>query len=188
MKNKKIIIVGAARSGTHFISKLLRENINNYKYFGVIREIWEIGLTKTSKSDVITQSMYNNKGVDKIKSYFQKNIDENKILIEKTANNCFRLPLIYNVFPDAYFIHIVRDGRDVAISARKKMKGDIRKISKIGDKKSITLKSRINSLFTVTKNKIKYLSIKNLKRYFLGALSQLGVINNTLWGPRFYVW
>ena len=65
------------------------------------------------------------------------------------------------------------------------MQGDIRKITKIGDKKNITLKSRLNNLTTVAKNKIKYLSVKNLKRYTLGALSQLELVNNSLWGPRF---
>jgi hypothetical protein len=40
--------------------------------------------------------------------------------MEKTPSNCFRVPFIHAVFPDARFLHVVRDGRDVAFSARKK--------------------------------------------------------------------
>ncbi len=184
MKNKKIIIVGAARSGTHLIGRLLRENIENYKYFDEVREVWEMALHTTSQSDVITNNMYNQSGIEKIGKYFKNSVVGDAVFIEKTANNCFRLPLVYDVFPDAYFIHIIRDGRDVAISARKKMQGDIRSISKVGNK-DISMKSRLDHLLSIAKHKIKYVSYRNLKRYSLGVLSELGLLKNTLWGPRF---
>jgi hypothetical protein len=37
-------------------------------------------------------------------------------LIEKTVENCVRVPYIHAVFPEARFIHLVRDGRDVVES------------------------------------------------------------------------
>lgn len=39
-------------------------------------------------------------------------------LVEKTCANMLRVPYVHHVLPDARFIHIVRDGRDVAVSAR----------------------------------------------------------------------
>jgi hypothetical protein len=36
--------------------------------------------------------------------------------VEKTPENCFIVPFLRNTFPDATFIHIIRDGRDVAVS------------------------------------------------------------------------
>jgi hypothetical protein len=35
---------------------------------------------------------------------------------EKTPENILAVPFLYRLFPDAKFVHIVRDGRDVAIS------------------------------------------------------------------------
>jgi len=40
-------------------------------------------------------------------------------LLEKTPSNCLRLPFIQQVFPDARFVHIFRDGRAVLRSTRK---------------------------------------------------------------------
>jgi len=36
--------------------------------------------------------------------------------VEKTPDNCLDIPFLIELFPDAKFIHIVRDGRDVACS------------------------------------------------------------------------
>ena len=35
-----------------------------------------------------------------------------KRLLEKTPENCLRLPFLLDLFPDARFIHLVRDGRN----------------------------------------------------------------------------
>jgi hypothetical protein len=37
-------------------------------------------------------------------------------LIEKTVENCVRVPYVQAVFPDARYIHLIRDGRDVVES------------------------------------------------------------------------
>jgi len=39
-------------------------------------------------------------------------------LVEKTPTHLFSIPLISEVFPEARFIHVVRDGRDVYVSVR----------------------------------------------------------------------
>jgi hypothetical protein len=41
------------------------------------------------------------------------------IVVEKTVSNTLRLPFVHAVFPEAIFVHLVRDGRDVAESARR---------------------------------------------------------------------
>ena len=38
-------------------------------------------------------------------------------LLEKTPTNCFRVPFVREVLPEAFLVHVVRDGRDVALSA-----------------------------------------------------------------------
>lgn len=39
---------------------------------------------------------------------------------EKTPRNCFLLPFLLRTFPDAQVVHIIRDGRDAALSHSKK--------------------------------------------------------------------
>lgn len=36
---------------------------------------------------------------------------------EKTPDNCRKMPLLHGLFPDARFVHIIRDGRNTALSA-----------------------------------------------------------------------
>jgi hypothetical protein len=38
--------------------------------------------------------------------------------MEKTPSNCLRVPFVRQIFPDALFIHVIRDGRACATSAR----------------------------------------------------------------------
>ncbi len=39
---------------------------------------------------------------------------------EKTPQNCFLVGFLKSAFPDAQFVHVIRDGRDAALSYRKK--------------------------------------------------------------------
>lgn len=41
------------------------------------------------------------------------------MVIEKTVGNSVRVPFVHSIFPDAHFVHLVRDGVDVAESTRR---------------------------------------------------------------------
>lgn len=43
---------------------------------------------------------------------------EHRYLVEKSPNHIYAIPLIREIFPDARFICVLRDGRDVAVSVR----------------------------------------------------------------------
>lgn len=43
-----------------------------------------------------------------------------KILVEKTPANCLRLDYIKKIFPDAFFVFVIRNSADVAVSMEKK--------------------------------------------------------------------
>ena len=43
-------------------------------------------------------------------------LNEDKVLVVKATLNSVRIPFIKKIFPDAKFIHIIRDGRDVSCS------------------------------------------------------------------------
>lgn len=56
---------------------------------------------------------------------------------EKTPDNIMRLPLIWRIFPEARFIHIIRDGRDAVASAharfREKLNPSLSRIQYVGE-------------------------------------------------------
>lgn len=39
-----------------------------------------------------------------------------RIVIDKSPEHCFQIPMVETVFPEARWIHIIRDGRDVTLS------------------------------------------------------------------------
>lgn len=50
-----------------------------------------------------------------------------KVFVNKTPLNTFRIPQLLQMFPDARFVHLVRDGRAVAHSYAKKQRHDMNK-------------------------------------------------------------
>lgn len=44
---------------------------------------------------------------------------------EKTPDNLMRLPLIWKIFPAARFIHVIRDGRDAAVSGHARFRNKL---------------------------------------------------------------
>jgi len=43
---------------------------------------------------------------------------EHRHLVEKSPSHVYVMPLIFEVFPNGRFIHVIRDGRDVSVSVR----------------------------------------------------------------------
>ena len=118
-----ICIIGAGRSGTTILSNLLGLHPVFYK-FDEKRYIWMYGAYMCNhdirKAEDVTPKIARH-----IKHYFQSNVPANKeAFIEKTPSNCFRVGFIKNIFPEAKFIHIVRDGRAVAYSSVQAYSGD----------------------------------------------------------------
>lgn len=114
---RPIFIVGAPRSGTTFLGECL----------AVIPEVsyhFEPVLTKAAGRHVfegnwgLTKSRLVFGGVYRL--LLQLHGDGDLRFAEKTPQNCFLIAFLARAFPDAYFVHIVRDGRDAALSYSKK--------------------------------------------------------------------
>lgn len=111
-----VIIIGAARSGTTILGKILGDvpgfvTMNEHKF------LWRIG-SAYRNHDARTASEAKPEIVKRIREYcknFQSQNDGKRI-VEKTPPNCFRVEFIHEVFPDAVFIHIIRNGKESVLS------------------------------------------------------------------------
>jgi hypothetical protein len=185
-----IFIVGAARSGTHLLSTMLRSRVD-CAYAGEINHLWQRSVGHCHH-DMFSASMANESGEAMMRSYFERlGRQSNKsVVLEKTAANSLRMPYIYRLFPDAAFINIVRDGRDVAISARRKYLGDTRKVTSVNCQAACPSPPRHKLLRTMVRQKLSSgasLSelMRYLNRYTTGALNATGLAKQAMWGPRF---
>ena len=168
-----LIIIGAGRSGTN----ILRDTLCQLSGFDTwpcdeINLIWRHGNVHfpTDRFDV---EQANPKARDYIKRQFDKFAHQHKsrFVVEKTCANSLRLPFINAIFPDAKFIYIVRDGRDVTVSALRRWKSSI-------------------ELHYLVK-KLKYVPLVDIPTYAVRfALNRLHQFRSgdgrmAVWGPRF---
>ena len=106
------------------ISKLPQGDALWVKYFGDYKYLTEYSYSK----DI---AAYYRKKVLQV-----ENLWDRSRFVDKTLLHCFRVRLLKLIFPDAKFIHIIRDGRAVAFSILNKIRiaGDQNPLFRIGFK------------------------------------------------------
>jgi hypothetical protein len=117
---RPIFIIGAARSGTTLIGDILKRH-TDIAYWIEPKYIWRYR-NATSSTDIRKEEEATLEVQKYIHSKFSNYVKQckKKRFMEKTPSNCFRIPFIHKIFPDGLFLHIIRNGRDVAFSAQKK--------------------------------------------------------------------
>lgn len=117
MSDAPIIILGAPRSGTTFLGDVLAKH-SSLRYFIEPSPVWRYG--NESCSDALNATHASPVVVDRIRSYFATECQrEGKSrILEKTPQNCLRVPFIDKIFPDARYVHIIRDGYESSLSIR----------------------------------------------------------------------
>ena len=118
MTFQPVIMIGAARSGT----KLLRDVISHHPAIDRvpydINYIWRIGSEGEPNDELSAVSLP--AGVkEQIRQEIERFGDGAPLLIEKTVSNCLRVEYVAEIFPDAKFISLVRNGADVVESAHR---------------------------------------------------------------------
>jgi len=112
-------IVGSPRSGTTILSQVLDRHPEIAQWYepyfvwnfhldlkdNDVREAWEANL----KVQRFVRREFR---------YFKERSGK-RIVVDKTPDHSFRIPFVQQVFPEAKWIHIVRDGRDVTLSMHK---------------------------------------------------------------------
>lgn len=168
-----IIIIGAGRSGTN----MLRDILTQLPKFGTwpcdeINYIWRHGNLGEPNDEFSPELATENVGLF-IRKKFDQLARSNSLnyVVEKTCANSLRVGFVHKIFPDAKFIHIVRDGRDVVVSAQKRWTASL-------DLNYILRKARF-----VPISDLPYYAL----RYFGNRLYRLSSKENRLasWGPHF---
>ena len=112
-----IFLVGAPRSGTTFLGACLASLPQvSYHYEpvatrAVARSVYE-GRWSIRKARAFYRQVY--------RWLLRIHLNGHLRFAEKTPRNCFLIPFLRQTFPDSQFIHIIRDGRDVAHSLYQK--------------------------------------------------------------------
>lgn len=188
---KIVFIIGAARSGTHLLGSSISNVIEDSHYLAEINEFWN-KYNKDSSVDFFEPDSLSIKEMEKIKSDFVALCPKNKnVLIEKTASNSLRVDLLARLFPDAYFINVVRNGNYVVESVVSKIEGNPNKITGIGKRQKVNVFyktgffcARLFEKISSSTFDITYF-FKNFRRYASQSLDILGVTKSKVWGPSF---
>jgi Sulfotransferase family len=122
-----IVIIGAARSGTN----VLRNSLTAFDGFATwpcdeINSIWRRGST-TLRTDELTARQATPQVRRYIRQAFVKLARKTnaQFVVEKTCANSLRIEFVRAVLPEAKFVFLVRDGRDVVASALHRWKANL---------------------------------------------------------------
>jgi glycosyltransferase involved in cell wall biosynthesis len=124
--NNPIFIGGAGRSGTTLLRVMLNAHSSlcagpEFKLLPNISNIYKqlMNMEKIKKAYSLNDDAYINKVFRNfISSFFSNHIINNDAirLVEKTPHNILVMKELGSMFPEAKFIHMIRDGRDVVSS------------------------------------------------------------------------
>ncbi len=117
-----VIIIGAPRSGTNMLRDLLTQLPGCGTWpCDEINYIWRHG-NRSVATDEFTAAQATSQVSRHVRAAFEHLARSRRIqtVIEKTCANCLRIPFVDCILPEAKFVHLVRDGRDAAVSARQR--------------------------------------------------------------------
>jgi len=117
-----VVIIGAGRSGTN----ILRDTLVRVPGLGTwpcdeINYIWRHGNVRWPNDEFSIEHAR-----PEVKAFIRRAFQKLAVsrgfthVVEKTCANSLRVAFVNAVLPDAKFIHILRDGRDVVSSAQKR--------------------------------------------------------------------
>ena len=190
--DRPIVVVGAAKSGTRIVPRILRDH-PEIAYWDEPNYVWKAARMRASH-DVVSDTAITLEELAKIRNKFNEYVrsSQRSRLCEKTPANCLRLPLVLKALPDAKVIHIVRDGRDVAISAMRRWTGrsdvsgrlrnDASKRRAIWRRDPVPIR-RMRNRLTQGREAVLY-GLWHFPDMSRLVLNDLGVLSSALWGPR----
>lgn len=123
--SKTAFVIGCGRSGTSLLGKILDSHVNTaytyepYYLWSVLNPSFDVLnlFFNIEASLILHKDHYSEKDSIVFQKFIKSLIkQDDKIFIEKTPLNAYRIGYINKVFPCSKFIHIVRDGIDTCKS------------------------------------------------------------------------
>lgn len=116
MRPRHIVIIGAARSGTKLLRDMLAETTGAGSVPYDVGYVWRVGNESIAHDRLDPMTI-----TPKTRRFIARFVDgyaagSPPAVIEKTVGNALRVPFVATVFPDARFVHLIRDGVDVTES------------------------------------------------------------------------
>ena len=115
---KNVFIIGCPRSGTSILGRLpaARPDVVQWvePYFVWDRYFRDSSDDERCKTDCTPE--VRKQIVGDFKRFFRRYGAGCEWLVDKSPRNCLKIPFIMELFPEARFIHILRDGRDTVLS------------------------------------------------------------------------
>ena len=177
---RPLIIIGAGRSGTNMLRDVLTrlDGVATWPC-DEINYIWRHG-NRSFPTDEFAPSMATPAVRHYVRGRFSAMVKASDLhtrplaerrIVEKTCANSLRVGFVAKVLPEALFVHIVRDGRDVVASARRRWTAPL-------DMPYLLAKARY-----VPPSDLAHYS----SRYLINRLRKLRDPRSALsmWGPRF---
>jgi len=172
-----IVIIGAPRSGTSILARLLEAH-PKVVHIKEPRVIWRYG--NEGKSDMLKAS----DARPRVKAYIRKRFakwvlkEGGEILVEKTPSNSLRVDFVKAVLPEAKIICITRNGFDSTLSIRDYW---------LNFRSGVSY-DRIGSKSSVMQQRLKELSFRQIPYYLPEFLRRFLPLparwKEVAWGPR----
>ena len=117
---RPVFIIGAARSGTKYLRDLLVESPSTCVIPFDVNFLWRLG-SESSTHDELLASDLTSTQQDRVRRSIVRAaaLAPGKVLVEKTVSNALRVDFVKSIFPEARFVHLIRDGRSVIESVRR---------------------------------------------------------------------
>lgn len=123
---RPVIIIGAPRSGTKMLRGIFASHPDVAVFPSEIDYIWRYGNEK-HPNDQLTPELARPEVVSRIRKQFSvlSNRHNGARVVEKSVANSLRVSFVSSVFPDAYYVHLIRDGRATVESVRRSWESGI---------------------------------------------------------------
>jgi hypothetical protein len=171
MRAAPVVVLGAARSGTSVLRDAIAGHLGLPAVPFDINYVWKFGNYDVPHDELGPEHLTARRARF-IRRYIERHAAAGSAaVVEKTVSNTLRVGFVRAVLPECRFVHVVRDGRDVAVSARRMWQAppELRRLL----------------------GKVRGFPLRAVPRYgmsYLGAyLRRHGGRNGALptWGPRF---
>ncbi len=116
---KVIFLIGSPRSGTTILENILGCHPDIAEFYEPYY-LWE-RFFNADKDDVWDGSLLTKTVARDIRREFARFAGKSRkaLILDKSPIHAFNIPIIHSIFPEAFWIHLLRDGRDVTLSIRK---------------------------------------------------------------------